>query len=118
MRSGYVAINNFNGKGEIGISRLCLEKLVKRAVDSVPGAKLNAKSNKKSPVKWLFDWDQKMKVAIYKNEQVEVFLQIVIKSGQNVQNVCLDIQKKVTANISLMCETVPLKVSIRVIGIQ
>ncbi len=114
MKSGYVAINNYNRKGEIGISRLCLEKIVKRTVDSVPGAKLDVKSRKK----WLFDWDEKMSIVIHKNEQVEVFLKVVIKSDTNVQNVCLKIQQEVTSAIALMCETVPLKVSIKVVGIR
>ncbi len=116
MKSGYIAINNLKRKGEIGISRTCIEKIVRKAVEGVPGAKLN--SSKKSSKKWLFDWNEKMKIVIHKNEYVEVFLDVVVEAEANVQEVCLKIQQEVTSAISLMCETVPLKVSIRVVGIQ
>lgn len=113
MKSGYVAINNYTRKGEIGISRQCLEQIVKRAVNGVPGAKLSKRSSR-----WLFDWDKILDVTIHKNGSVEVSIDVAVKSAVDVQSICLKIQQEVTSAISLMCETVPLQVSIRVVEIQ
>ena len=113
MRSGYVSINNYRKNGEIGISRQAFDTIVRKTVENIPGAKVKQKA-----ARWLFDWNHKLNVIIHKNESVEVAIDVAIKHEVDVQAICLKIQQEITAAISLMCETVPLKVSIRVVGIK
>lgn len=113
MRTGYVAINNYRKNGEIGISRNVFATIVRRTVNNIPGAKVRTRS-----VRWIFDWNNALNVIIHSNGSVEVAMDVSVKHEVDVQAICLKIQQEVTSAISLMCETVPLKVSIRVVGIQ
>ena len=113
MRNGYVNINNYNKKGAIGISRQAIDTIVRRTVDNIPGVRFSNKTKR-----YIFDYNRKLNVIIHKNESIDVSIDVKVKQEVEIQPLCLKIQQEVTSAISLMCETVPLKVSVRVVGIQ
>lgn len=113
MKSGYAPINNFQRRGELGISHTVFESVASRAVSGVPGAKVGPRSRR-----WMFFVTNPIRATVRNNGQVDIAMDVIAKSGTDVQATCLKIQQDVTAAIALMCETIPVQVSVRVVGVQ
>jgi uncharacterized alkaline shock family protein YloU len=112
MRSGYAAINNYNNLGTMGISHRVFETIATRAANEVSGAEV-----KKSAYR-LFNLDKPVTASIRKDGGVDIKMDVIIKQGEKVQDVCLKIQEEVKSAITMMCETVPFSVQIKVVSVK
>ncbi len=121
----YIAINNYSGIGTIGISRRAIEAVALSCVDSVDGAavvgksKKGEKKKKKAPtaVGVLFALPSGVKVALTKEGKAEITIDVAIRNGVNVAKICEEIQQSVAQGVSIMCDTVPFSVRVKVVRI-
>lgn len=113
MSRDYYYLKNYNRNGEMAISRLAFAKLAESAANSVNGVSVNTKKKKS-----VFDLDKPIKIVFRKDGKVEITVDVSIAHGQDVRRVCESIQQKVADSISLMCETVPFSVEVKVSSIH
>jgi uncharacterized alkaline shock family protein YloU len=112
MKSGYVEINNYNRLGQMGISHVALEHIASIATDEVEGASVKKRS------KNLFNLDRPVYATIRKDGMVDIHIDVVMKMGADVKKVCLQIQNSVSDAITMMCETIPFAVKVKVVNVK
>lgn len=106
----YFKIQNYK-HGEIAISRRVFEEIASEATERIKGASVS-RSRINS-----FRLTRPVQVSFKKNGQVEVSIQINLKSGENVADVCHRIQEEVSASLLAYCESVPFDIEIKVASI-
>jgi uncharacterized alkaline shock family protein YloU len=113
MRNGYAAINNFSKLGEMGISHRAFETIAQIAANNVSGAHVKEKSSS------AFSLDKPVKATIRKDgRRVDIHLDVIIKKGANVDDVCRSIHEEVASAIQMCCETIPFEIQTRVVAIK
>jgi uncharacterized alkaline shock family protein YloU len=112
MRSGYVGINNYSKLGQMGISHRAFETIASIAANKVQGASVKKTSSR------LFNLDKPVSTTIRKDGRVDIHLDVVLRKKTDVNKVCLEIQEEVTNSITMMCETIPFKVQIKVVSVK
>lgn len=105
----YYEINNYSGNGHIRISREAFRSIIRHAVDDVQGASI-APKGKRSP----FRVSKPIQVVFRNNGQVQVAIEVALKSGADIMKICTQIQEHVKQDFSLMAETVPFSVSVTI----
>lgn len=117
----YIVINNYSGLGTIGISRRAIEDVALICVGQVRGAAVVNKSkkqkSKKSSVDALFALPSGVKVALPKDGRAEITIDVAIQNGVNVASICKEIQESVANGVSMLCDTVPFSVKVKVLRI-
>lgn len=108
----YVKIENYTRNGAMGISHFVFDQIAEIATNKVKGASVKTNS-----VKRLFKVHKPISCQI-RNGQVNVKIDVIIRSGANVNAVCTQIQEEVANAISSMTELVPFNVNIKVAGIE
>lgn len=106
----YFKIKNYKN-GDLAISRRVFESIASEATDRVKGASVS-RSRRNS-----FYLTRPVQVAFCRNGQVEVSIQISLKSGENVSDVCRRIQEEVSSSLMAYCESVPFDIEIKVASI-
>lgn len=112
MSRNYYLLNNYSPYGKIGISHRAFTRIAEIATNHVAGAAITSK--KKAAI---FQMTNPVKVYFRKDGKVDIQLDVSIKKGESVKNVCLDIQNNVADAIVMMCEAVPFNVHIKVSSI-
>ena len=107
----YVIIKNTSNKGQLAISRKVFEELATDAVDRVMGASI-AKS--KIKIKTLAKLFSPVRIVFHNNGQVEIGIDISIKKGSNINQVCEMIQDEVGRSLLAYTESVPFEIKIKV----
>lgn len=105
----YITVDNYSGLGSMGISRNAIASIASQAVDSVAGASLS--QNKRSN---LFSMSRPVKVSISKDGRAEISVEVSLKEGVKVKDICLKIQQEIVSQITMMCETIPVEVKVKV----
>ena len=117
----YIIINNYSGLGAIGISRRAIEAVALSCVSNVKGAAVVGKGKKPAKkgraLDVLFALPSGVKVSLSKDGQAEIKIDVSIQKGVNVASICRDIQKEVAQGVSMMCDTVPFSVKVKVVQI-
>ena len=117
-----IAINNYSGLGTIGISRRAIEDVALTCVGQVHGAAVVGKG-KKAPkksataVNSLFQLPSGVKVTLTRDGKAEISIDVSIQAGVNVASICKEIQQSVANGVSMMCDTVPFSVRVKVVRI-
>ena len=111
----YVYIKNYSKDGEIAISRRVFEQLSTDAVERVSGASVSTKGKKSNGI---FNLHNPVKVVFHHNGQVEIFISINIKKGENANKVCLAIQEEVAQSLLAYAESVPFNIQIKIAAIK
>lgn len=114
MRSGYIEINNYQNLGEMGISHRAFETVAKSACNQVNGASVDLSKKKKVSI---IELSKPVRAIVRKNGRVDIRLEVLIKKGENVKEICDAIRENVSSSIQMMCETIPFNVEINVNGI-
>lgn len=114
----YVYIKNYSKDGEIGISRRVFEELATEAVERVGGASVHNKGKNKKTIDKVFNLHNPVKVVFHHNGQVEIFISINIKKGENANKVCLAIQEEVAQSLLAYAESVPVTIQLKVASIK
>ncbi|MCH3908779.1 MAG: Asp23/Gls24 family envelope stress response protein [Bacilli bacterium] len=112
MKRDYYYLHNYQSKGAIGISRHAFETIATIAANQVKGASVSTKKGR------LFNLEHPVKASFRKDGKVDFNLDVNIKSGANVKDVCLQIQEGVASAITMMCETVPFGIEIKVVSVK
>ena len=113
----YIEVNNYSDLGKIGISRKTLQTKTSKAVATVNGASIRKDKTKRKPILSLFHVTKPISVILRKDGLAEIKIEVNVKSGENVADICLQLQKEVVQGIEIMCETVPVKVGVKVVGL-
>ncbi len=106
----YVMINNYGRLGTMGISINAIASIATKAVNSFRGVSIKSK-------KALFSVDKGVKITLGKDGRAIVSIDVILPSDSPVKTTCLNIQKEVASAISLMCDTVPYDVKIKVVKV-
>lgn len=112
MNRDYYYLNNYSGAGLMGISRRAFESIATTAANEVEHAKVAHRNSR------LFQLSHPVKASFRKNGKVELNIDVSISKGAEVHAVSLAIQEAVASAISMMCETVPIAVEIKVVTVK
>ncbi len=113
MRSGYVEINNYQKLGDMGISHRAFETIAMNACNQVNGASIDTSKKRKVSI---IELSKPVHAIIRKNGKVDIKLDVILKKGVNVKEICGAISDNVSSSIQMMCETIPFNVEINVNG--
>ncbi|MDD3036098.1 MAG: Asp23/Gls24 family envelope stress response protein [Bacilli bacterium] len=108
----YVYIENYSKYGVMGISRRVFETIAQTATNRVKGATVSANKSR------LFTLHRPIQAILRSNGLVDIRIDVAIKSGVNVSEVCLKIQEEVANALMAMTEMVPFNINIKVASIQ
>jgi len=98
--------------GAMGISRRAFETIATLATNEIKGATVNKKKSH------LFSLEHPVSASFRKDGKVDLNIDVNIAKGADVKEVCLQIQEGVANSITMMCETVPFGVEIKVISVR
>ena len=108
----YLAINNYNRLGSMGISRNAIRTIALNAVSHVKGAAVyspfhkrkKAAKKKAIDLSEIFTLPNGVSVALHKDGRAEIKIEVEIKAGENASDVAKAIQKEVADSLELMCD--------------
>lgn len=113
MSRDYYLLNNFSPYGTMGISHRAFITIVETATNHVSGASVS-KSRKTA----IFKMANPVKVYFRKDGRIDINLDVSVKKGESVGQICNNIQNSVADALLMMCETVPFNVHIKVSSIS
>ncbi len=106
----YVYIKDYSKRGQLGISKHCFETIVSEVTNKVGGVSISKPSTP-------FFFHKPVKCSIYENK-LTVDIQVVIRNGYSVDEICSSIQNDVAEALTQMVEVVPFQIKIKVAGIE
>ena len=109
----YVYIKDYSKNGQMGISKAVFEQIVATVTNKVGGVSTAKSRKSNSP----FFFHKPVKCSIYENK-LNVDIQVIIRQGHNVEEICHSIQQEVAEKLTQMVEVVPFQIKIRVAGIE
>lgn len=113
MSRDYYYLNNYSPYGSMGISHRAFITIVETATNHVAGASVN---NRKKVA--IFQMANPVKVYFRKDGKVDINLDVSVKKGESVNEVCSNIQDSIADSLLMMCETVPFNINIKVSSIS
>ena len=108
----YVYIENYSKYGVMGISRRVFETIAETATGRVKGASVSSNKHR------LFTLHRPIRAILRSNGLVDIRIDVAIKGGANVDDVCLKIQEEVANALMAMTEMVPFNINIKVANIK
>jgi uncharacterized alkaline shock family protein YloU len=112
MKRDYYYLNNYTNGGEMGISRHAFESIATVAANEVEGASVSKRKTR------LFDLEHPVKASFRKDGKVELQLDVTLQKNAAIKDICLQIQEGVASAITMMCETVPFSIEIKVVSVR
>lgn len=109
MSRDYYLLNTFSPYGTMGISHRAFTTIVETATNHVSGASV-FKGRKAS----VFKMTNPVKVFFRKDGRIDINLDVSVKKGESVGEICTNIQNSVADALFMMCEAVPFSVHIKV----
>lgn len=109
----FVTIQDYSKAGKLGISRKVFEKICSVVTNRIAGVSTKEKKNNSA----LFTFDKPVHCDII-NNKVIIQIQVIIRHGVNVDEICSLIQQEVADALTTMVETVPFSIKIKVVGIE
>lgn len=106
---GYVSIQNYSHPGFIAISRASIISIVSKTVSSFKGTSLNKAKSKKG-----FSLYRPVEVNLTKEGKASVIVSVEVAQGNKVSELCLALQKEIASNLSMMIDSVPYEIKIKV----
>ena len=111
----FVYIQDYSKAGKLGINRQVFEKICSVVTNRISG--VSTKENKKKNQNPLFTFDKPVHCDVI-NNKVIVQIQVIVRQGVNVDEICTLIQQEVADALTTMVETVPFSIKIKVAGIE
>lgn len=112
MSRDYYFLNNYKNNGKMGISRRSFETIATTAANGVKDAKVSRQKSR------LFHLAHPVNAYFRNDGKVELQIDVNISGAAPVKDVCLKIQEAVASSVSMMCETVPFGIEIKVISVR
>ena len=106
----YVYIKDYSKNGQLGISKNCFEQIVSVVTNKVGGVSTAKPSTP-------FFFHKPVRCTINENK-LTVDIQVIIRQGYNVDQICSSIQSEVAEALTQMMELVPFQIKIKVAGIK
>ena len=118
----YISINNYSGRGYLGISRDAIAAIARSALKEFPGAeiylaKAPKHSGKKTNIDALLATKEGVKVVFTKEGKAVIKMDVSLPRGVSVPAAATKIQETVAMAVKIMCDTVPFDVQVRVMRI-
>lgn len=115
----FLTIRNHSGMGEIGISRMALAAIARRAAEDVTGTQVLAKKGKLRALLGRNDdtfsiAPDGVRVVFAKEGKALISMEVSLPRNVEVAKTCIAIQESVANHFALMCDTVPFDVQVRV----
>ena len=113
--SDFYYLNNYQQAGKMGINRKAFENIVTIASNNLQNVKINNYGEALTRLGNIISAVRPVKAFFKKDGRVDFMLDVVV--GDNVTaiaDLCTSIQEEVSNSVSMMCETVPVSVEIRV----
>ena len=111
----FVFIQDYSKAGKLGISRKVFEKICSVVTNRISGVSTKEKKNNNNNA--LFKFDKPVHCDII-NNKVIIQIQVIVRHGVNVDEICTLIQQEVADALTTMVETVPFSIKIKVVGIE
>ena len=112
----FVFIQDYSKAGKLGISRKVFEKICSVVTNKISGVSTTDEKKKKNNNP-LFTFDKPVHCDII-NNKVVIQIQVIVRQGVNVDEICTLIQQEVADALTSMVETVPFSIKIKVVGIE
>lgn len=112
MKRDYYCLNNYAQNGMMGISRRSFETIATMAANEVKGASVKMRKSR------FFTLEHPVKASFRKDGKVDLNLDVSLAKGSSVKDVCLEIQEAVASAVTMMCETIPFTIQIKVLSIK
>ncbi len=111
MSSSYYYLKSYQSEknGKMGISRQAFEDIATLAANSLKGVSVKERQT------GFFKLTKPVRAVFRKDGRVEMQIDVSLKKGSSVQDICLSIQEKVASAISMMAETVPVSIAVHVV---
>ena len=113
--SDFYYLNNYQQAGKMGISRKAFENIVTIASNNLQNVKINNYGETLTRLGNIISAVRPVKAFFKKDGRVDLMLDVVVGGSVTaIADLCTRIQEEVSNSISMMCETVPVSVEIRV----
>lgn len=110
----FVFIENYHRSGKLGINRKCFEEICSVVTNKIAGVSTKSEKNNSNP---MFTFDKPVRCDVI-NNKLNILIQVIVRQGVNVDEICTLIQKEVADCLTSMVETVPFSIKIKVAGIE
>ena len=111
----FVYIEDYSKAGKLGINRSVFETICSVVTNRISG--VQTKEDKRKNTNSLFRFDKPVHCDVI-NNKVIIHIQVVVRQGVNVDEICTLIQQEVADALTAMVETVPFSIKIKVAGIE
>lgn len=108
----YVYIQDYSKRGKLGISKKCFEEIIKITTNKINGVQTVDSQNNILP----FYFNKPISCEIV-NGKVQINVQVKVKQGSNIEEVCTKIQEQIADEITTMVELVPFSIKVKVVTI-
>lgn len=109
----YVYIENYSKNGKMGISHVVFDQIASISAQRIKGVQIR----KNSQLQRIFKLRKPISCQI-QNGIVNVNIEVTIKAGSNVHEVCIKIQEEIANALSSLTELVPFNINVKVCGID
>ena len=109
MPSSYYTLANYNQNGTIAISLGSFEDIATMAANSLENVTVKKKN---------FILNKPVSGWIRKDGRVQRSREVTVAKGAKVDETCRHIQDEVASAVQMMCETVPVRITIKVAAVK
>lgn len=115
MAKSYIKINNYSNNGSLFIASKVFKDIAIEKLKTTSGVVLGLTPNKKGRAQD-YDFDKNITVN-YKDGNAELYIVINVQKGIDVNKLCIELQKEILEEISILLEQVSVQIKIKVANI-
>lgn len=113
MSKSYIKINNYSNNGNLFIASKVFKDIAIEKIKSTKGVYIGNEEVFKKGKDQDFDFDKNI-TCTYKDGYAELYININVKKGVDVNKLCINLQKEISDEIFVLLEQVPVKIKIKV----
>lgn len=113
MAKSYIKINNYSNNGNLFIASKVFKDIAIDKVKNTKGVYIGNEEVSKKGKNHDYDFDKNI-ICTYKDGYAELYININVKKGVDVNKLCINLQKEISDEISVLLEQVPVKIKIKV----
>lgn len=113
MPRSYIKINNYSNNGNLYIASKVFKDIAIAKIKNTKGVYIGNEEVSKKGKNQNFDFDRNINCT-YKDGYAELYININVKKGVDVNELCLNLQKEISDEIFVLLEQVPVKIKIKI----
>ena len=113
MPKSYIKINNYSNNGNLYIASKVFKDIAIYRIKNTKGVYIGNEEVSKKGRNNDFDFDKNV-VCTYKDGYAELYISINVKKGEDVNKICINLQKEISDDIFVLLEQVPVKIKVKV----